>query len=139
VSASSPPIRGVVPFLAEPTLDSPDERSTESSATGNPPRPIRLGLRNIELRSVLRFDPESVSEYELLCNPVLQRASESLRAEAVRRWDETHVSQRLFAGFWYQAGTWPHPRWVVVKPEANSQGTNRRFVTTNRPGAQAYQ
>ncbi len=30
------------------------------------------------------------------------------------------------------------PRWVVVKAEANAQGTNRRFVTTNRPGAQAY-
>jgi hypothetical protein len=25
-----------------------------------------------------------------------------------------------------------------VKAEANVQGTNRRFVTTNRPGAQAY-
>jgi hypothetical protein len=26
----------------------------------------------------------------------------------------------------------------VVKAEANGQGTNRRFETTNRPGAQAY-
>ena len=26
-------------------------------------------------------------------------------------------------------------RWVVVKAEANAQGTNRRFVVTNRPGA----
>ena len=76
--------------------------------------------------------------YGLSTNPVLQRASETLLTEAVRRWDETHVSQRLFTGFWYQAGTWPHPRWVVVKAEANVQGTNRRFVTTNRPGAQAY-
>ena len=25
-----------------------------------------------------------------------------------------------------------------MKAEANAQGTNRRFVTTNRPGAQAY-
>jgi hypothetical protein len=30
------------------------------------------------------------------------------------------------------------PRWVVAKCEANAQGTNRRFVTTNRAGARAY-
>ena len=29
----------------------------------------------------------------------------------------------------------PSPRWVVVKCEANSQGTNRRAVVTNRRGA----
>jgi hypothetical protein len=41
----------------------------------------------------------------------------------------------LFTGFWYPAGTWPQPRWVVAKAEANDRGTNRRFVVTNRPGA----
>lgn len=76
--------------------------------------------------------------FGLSTNAVLQRESEALLAEAVRRWEQTHEPQRLFAGFWYQAGTWPIPRWVVVKAEANAQGTNRRFVVTNRPGAQAY-
>jgi hypothetical protein len=71
-------------------------------------------------------------------NAVLQRDSEELLAEAARRWEQTHEPQRLFAGFWYQAGSWPVPRWTVVKAEANAQGTNRRFVVTNRPGAQAY-
>src|SRR4029079_11123551 len=71
-------------------------------------------------------------------NAVLQRESEELLAEAVRRWHETHEPQRLFAGFWYQAGSWPVPRWTVVKAEANAQGTNRRFVVTNRAGAQTY-
>lgn len=75
--------------------------------------------------------------YGLSTNAVLQRESDALLAEAVRLWDETHLSQRLFAGFWHQAGTWPLPRWVV-KAEVNVQGTNRRFVTTNRPGAPAY-
>lgn len=37
-------------------------------------------------------------------NQVLQRESDQLLTEAVRRWDETHEPQRLFAGFWYQAG-----------------------------------
>jgi hypothetical protein len=76
--------------------------------------------------------------YGLSTNAVLQRASEELLAEAVRLWDETHAPQRLFAGFWYRAGSWPVSRLVVVKAEANAQGTNRRFVTTNRPRAPMY-
>jgi hypothetical protein len=44
--------------------------------------------------------------YGLSTNAVLQRASEELLAEAVRLWDETHAPQRLFAGFWYRAGSW---------------------------------
>lgn len=71
-------------------------------------------------------------------NAVLQRHTEELLAEAERRWDDTHEPQRLFAGFWYQAQTWAAPRWVVAKAEANAQGTNRRFVTTNRPGATLF-
>ncbi len=76
--------------------------------------------------------------YGLSTNAVLQRASEELLAEAVRLWDETHEPQRLFAGFWYRAGSWPASRFVVVKAEANAQGTNRRFVVTNRAGASRY-
>src|SRR3954469_23913667 len=76
--------------------------------------------------------------YGLSTNAVLQRASEELLAEAVRLWDETHTPQRLFAGFWYRAGSWPVSRFVVVKAEANAQGTNRRFVVTNRAGASRF-
>jgi hypothetical protein len=76
--------------------------------------------------------------YGLSTNAVLQRASEDLLAEAVRLWDETHEPQRLFEGFWYRAGSWPVSRFVVVKAEANAQGTNRRFVVTNRAGAPRY-
>jgi hypothetical protein len=71
-------------------------------------------------------------------NAVLQRETEELLAEAERLFDETGEPQRLFAGFWYQAATWPVPRWVVAKAEANAQGTNRRFITTNRPGARLF-
>jgi hypothetical protein len=76
--------------------------------------------------------------FGLSTNPVLQRASEELLAEAVRLWDERRQPQRLFDGFWYRAGSWPVSRFVVVKAEANAQGTNRRFVVTNRAGASAY-
>ncbi len=71
-------------------------------------------------------------------NAVLLRETEALLEEAVRRWQETYEPQRLFDGFWYRAESWSVARWIVVKVEANAQGTNRRFVATNRPGASLY-
>jgi hypothetical protein len=76
--------------------------------------------------------------YGIATNAVLQRESDELLEEAVRRWEETHEPQRLFMGFWYRAGSWSEPRWVIVKAEANAQGTNRRFVVTNRAGARLH-
>src|SRR6516225_2304243 len=85
--------------------------------------------------------------FGLSANAVLQRATEGLLAEAVAAYEAERqaarqqdpprppVPSRLFTGLWYQAGTWPQARWVVAKAEANDQGTNRRFVVTNRPGA----
>jgi Transposase DDE domain group 1 len=73
--------------------------------------------------------------FGLSANAVLQRQSAELLAEAVGGWEETHTPQRRFTGLAYQADSWPGPRRVVVKAEANAQGTNRRFVVTNRPGA----
>jgi hypothetical protein len=68
-------------------------------------------------------------------NPVLKRQSEELLEIAVKTQQTTGQPQRLFTGFEYQASTWAEPRWVVVKCEANAQGTNRRAVVTNRRGA----
>jgi Transposase DDE domain group 1 len=76
--------------------------------------------------------------YGIASNPVLLRQSDALLAQAVHEWEQTGVPQRIFTGFWYRAGTWEIPRWVVVKAEANAHGTNRRFVVTNRPGARLY-
>jgi hypothetical protein len=68
-------------------------------------------------------------------NKVLKRNSEELLQEAVDVYEQTGQPQRLFSGFDYQAGTWNQPRWIAVKCEANAQGTNRRAIVTNRPGA----
>ena len=68
-------------------------------------------------------------------NARLKKASENLLQEAVKRFEATGQSQRLFTAFWYKAESWPAQRWVVVKCEANAQGTNRRAIVTNRPGA----
>lgn len=73
--------------------------------------------------------------FGLAGNAVLKRESDELLAHAGAAFAATGQPQRLFAGREYQAGSWPAPRWVVVKAEANAQGTNRRFVVTNRPGA----
>ena len=71
----------------------------------------------------------------LKLNPVLERKSEALLKRAVEQFEQTGEPQRLFDGFFYRAKSWSAPRWVVVKAEANSQGTNRRAIVTNRPGA----
>ena len=70
----------------------------------------------------------------LKMNSVLKRQSEDLLNEAIARHEQTGEKQRLFCGFEYQAGSWPHPRWAIIKCEAHAQGTNRRAVLTNRPG-----
>jgi hypothetical protein len=68
-------------------------------------------------------------------NVRLKTYSDSLLETAVARYEATGQPQRLFCAFWYRADSWPAQRWVVVKCEANAQGTNRRAIVTNRPGA----
>lgn len=51
---------------------------------------------------------------------------------AVDEYDRTRQKQRLFTCFPYQCDSWPHPRTVVAKAECHDQGTNLRFVVTNR-------
>jgi hypothetical protein len=71
----------------------------------------------------------------LRMNPRLQKISQNTLKTAVERFEATGQPQRLFCDFWYRAESWPAQRFVVVKCEANAQGTNRRAVITNRPGA----
>src|SRR5205807_5575567 len=73
--------------------------------------------------------------FGIAANNVLKKLSESLLEQAQANFAATGQPQRLFDAFWYQAGTWSTARWVIVKAEANAQGTNRRFIVTNRPGA----
>jgi hypothetical protein len=68
-------------------------------------------------------------------NATLKKLSDPLLQHAVEQLETSGQPQREFCTFWYRAGSWPAQRWVVVKCEANAQGTNRRAVVTNRPGA----
>jgi hypothetical protein len=68
-------------------------------------------------------------------NAALKKYTDSELERAVAEWEKTNEPQRFFTAFWYRAKSWPAQRWVVVKCEANAQGTNRRAVVSNRPGA----
>jgi Transposase DDE domain group 1 len=70
--------------------------------------------------------------------PLLQQATAAYAQEQRQARQEERPAQpvRRFEGFWYQAGTWDQARYVVAKVEAHDKGTNRRFVVTNRPGAE---
>jgi hypothetical protein len=73
--------------------------------------------------------------FGLKMNPVLKRESEALLAECVGAWERDAQPQRRFHAFEYEAGSWPHARWTIIKVEAHAEGINRRGVITNRPGA----
>jgi len=73
--------------------------------------------------------------FGLASNMVLKARSDALLEKATQNYAQTKTPQRLFDAFWYKARTWDQARWIIVKAEANAQGTNRRFVVTNRPGA----
>ena len=53
-------------------------------------------------------------------NARLKRLSDSLLGQAISQWEATGQPQRLFTAVWYRADSWPAPRWVVIKCEANA-------------------
>jgi Transposase DDE domain group 1 len=77
-------------------------------------------------------------------NPVLQRATEQALADLQLYYHfyghREPVVQRFEALDDYQADTWPHPRRIIAKIEVTPQGSQRRFVVTNRaePAAMIY-
>jgi hypothetical protein len=69
-------------------------------------------------------------------NSRLQVMSDALMKQAIEDYKETNQIQRLFMSVDYQARSWSESQPVVIKVEANPEGTNRRAVVTNRPGCQ---
>jgi hypothetical protein len=72
-------------------------------------------------------------------NPVLERATAQALADVelyyrFYGYRDPHVQRFEEVGD-YQAGSWPHARRVIAKVEMNPQGSQRRFVVTNRPDA----
>jgi hypothetical protein len=67
-------------------------------------------------------------------NARLRALSDDLMKKALEDYEETGETQRSFLLVDYQARSWSQSRPVVIKVEANPEGTNRRAVVTNRPG-----
>lgn len=135
----------VMPVLlhgtASPTLAADDDltRVVEALRTKNPDVQIHLRADSGYAAPAIYHACERLGiDYSLglKMNPVLKRHSDALLEQAVRQFEQTGRPQRLFTAFWYQAQSWERSRWVIIKCEAHAQGTNRRAVVTNRPGAQ---
>jgi hypothetical protein len=92
-----------------------------------------------EVMAYLESEPRMHYVTGLGTNSVLKRLASEIEAEARRhyaRGDRAKVVR--FHTVFYQAGTWPHPRRVVIKVEVTDKGTNTRFIVTDlrRAGAQ---
>jgi len=72
--------------------------------------------------------------FGLAMNKRLQAISAELLESVAKNFQETQTPQREFLRVEYKADSWPQARCVVIKVEANAEGTNRRAVVTNRAG-----
>ena len=99
----------------------------------------------IELRADAGFAVPAVYEFceaegiaytiALITNSRLEKLALTLLEEAKRRYERRGRKVRLLSEGRYQAGSWEKERRVVYKAEVMEEGTNIRFVVTNKPGA----
>jgi len=64
-------------------------------------------------------------------NPVLHKLVEVTIKSAEREYAQYGRAVRRYHSFEYQAGSWEHSQRVIVKVEANSMGTNIRYIVTD--------
>jgi hypothetical protein len=98
----------------------------------------------VELRADAGFAVPAVYDYceaegirytiALITNSRLEEMASSLLEEAQRRYEQQRGRKvRLLSQGHYQARSWQIERRVVYKAEVMEEGTNTRFVVTNRP------
>ncbi len=97
---------------------------------------------NIELRADAGFAVPRVYEYceaegihyaiGLITNARLEKLAKPLLDRARWRYEDEGRKTRLLAESFYRAGSWDHNRRVIYKAEVMDQGTNTRFVVTNK-------
>lgn len=96
----------------------------------------------IELRADAGFAVPAVYEYceaegieyvvGMVTNSRLEQLAEPLLERAKAEYGQTEQKVRLLSEFEYQAGSWDRSRRVVSKAEVMKEGTNTRFVVTNK-------
>jgi hypothetical protein len=98
----------------------------------------------VELRADAGFAVPAVYEYceaegiaytiALITNSRLEEMAASLLEEAKRRYEKHRERKvKLLSQGHYRAGSWDRERRVVHKAEVMEEGTNTRFVVTNKP------
>jgi hypothetical protein len=98
----------------------------------------------VELRADAGFAVPAVYEYceaqgirytiALITNSRLEEMAASLLQEAKRRYEQHRERKvKLLSEGHYRAGSWDSQRRVVYKAEVMEEGTNTRFVVTNKP------
>jgi hypothetical protein len=98
----------------------------------------------VELRADAGFAVPAVYEYceaegiaytiALITNSRLEEMAASLLEEAKRRYEKHRERKvKLLSQGHYRAGSWDRQRRVVYKAEVMEEGTNTRFVVTNKP------
>lgn len=96
----------------------------------------------LEIRADAGFAIPSIYEYceqeriaytiGLITNSRLERLAEPLLGEAKHKCEAEQEKVRLLSECRYRAGSWYKERRVVYKAEVMKEGTNTRFVVTNR-------
>jgi hypothetical protein len=98
----------------------------------------------VELRADAGFAVPAVYEYceaegiaytiALITNSRLEEMAASLLEEAKRRYEKHRERKvKLLTQGHYRAGSWDRQRRVLYKAEVMEEGTNTRFVVTNKP------
>lgn len=97
----------------------------------------------IEFRADAGFAVPTVYDYceaegirytiALITNDRLRELAAPLLDEALGRYETDQNKVKLLSDGSYRAGSWEHDRRVIYKAEVMEEGTNTRFVVTNKP------
>lgn len=72
--------------------------------------------------------------FGLAKNPALLKKAGPAMSQAEELFRRRSEKAQCFSGFYYAAGTWSHPRFVVAKAEHTALGANPRFVLSSLEG-----
>lgn len=71
-------------------------------------------------------------------NTLMRKKCDELMNQTLAQYEQSGLPTQNFMHLNHQARGWSKSRDLVIKCEASDQGTNRRIVVTNRPGAAHY-
>ena len=71
-------------------------------------------------------------------NTLMQQKCEELMGLTLETFEQTGQTTKNFMHLKHQSRNWSREHDLVIKCEANEQGTNRRVIISNRPGVEHY-